>query len=520
MPPDEFSTEIQITHAVGSQSLILYEEGNFRVKDGEEVGTWDVDQEANLILEFAGEAPRRQVFSICDVFSTSRDRQLCIGVLVVATGRYRSFLHQLLPSIKEHFLSGHDVRIYVFSDKPLPPGSDCNWISIPAGSPQEYQYSQYQIIREHQQRFEGHDFLFVLDPATKLVAPIGEEVLGEGITAVRHPYGDSVVTEISPEQSYFTCILQGGKAGDFLAANDDMVANLVPSAEGKQHVEWADEIHWNNYLGKHPPAKVLSPSYCYPEFSQLDLPPKILIIDQGQPARGAPCRAMSSRPNKKIYYQEGRISMSPAFISNQVGLTNMITHTVWIQGETAAPEAVKANFNAWRDAGHELRVWDWESARAEFPEMPEIPTNASFATFADVIRLYAVNKYGGLYVDADTKPLRPLGPLIDAVGDFVCCEAHVGRLTNCIFYFSKPNHPFLQRMIDSLLSVEDWLAPPVMITGPEKWTNVFWGDYKGSFGMEVTILSPRIGMGRAWWESANASNQSTYVLHEAAGSWL
>ena len=78
---------------------------------------------------------------------------------------------------------------------------------------------------------------------------------------------------------------------------------------------------------------------------------------------------------------------------------------------------------------------------------------------ADFWRLCIVNKYGGLYVDADIEPILPLYKYIEEDDDFVTCIS--GNFTkdryafqlNPHFILSNKNNDFLQKFIDNYIDL-------------------------------------------------------------------
>jgi len=73
---------------------------------------------------------------------------------------------------------------------------------------------------------------------------------------------------------------------------------------------------------------------------------------------------------------------------------------------------------------------------------------------ADFWRICIINKYGGLYVDADINPLIPLNKYIENDDDFVTCISYnfkkdrLGLQLNPHFILSDKNNIILQNSID------------------------------------------------------------------------
>jgi mannosyltransferase OCH1-like enzyme len=78
---------------------------------------------------------------------------------------------------------------------------------------------------------------------------------------------------------------------------------------------------------------------------------------------------------------------------------------------------------------------------------------------ADFWRLCIINKYGGLYVDADIEPIIPLKEYIEDDDDFVSCISHnfskdkYAFQLNPHFILSNKNNEFLQNTIDIYINL-------------------------------------------------------------------
>jgi mannosyltransferase OCH1-like enzyme len=78
---------------------------------------------------------------------------------------------------------------------------------------------------------------------------------------------------------------------------------------------------------------------------------------------------------------------------------------------------------------------------------------------ADFWRLCIINKYGGLYVDADIEPLISLKEYIEEDDDFVSCISHnfskekYAFQLNPHFILSNNNNEFLQNTIDMYINL-------------------------------------------------------------------
>ena len=63
---------------------------------------------------------------------------------------------------------------------------------------------------------------------------------------------------------------------------------------------------------------------------------------------------------------------------------------------------------------YEIREWNEENSPiSEFPFAQQALEQGKWAFVSDVIRLYALYTYGGIYLDTDVELLKPLDPLLE-----------------------------------------------------------------------------------------------------------
>ncbi len=195
------------------------------------------------------------------------------GLLVIATGeKYRGYVKPLLESAKKFFVPHTPI---LFSDEENDFGLPFVRIQHePWPGPTLHRYNTFQNATPLLVMF---DQLFYIDADMLFVAPVGEEIFSDGITATLHP--GYVGTQGTPERrmesrawipkdqpsKYYCGGFNGGKTEAFL----DM-ATVINFSVGKDESRgitaiWNDESHLNHFLHYNRPAKILDPSYCYPD---------------------------------------------------------------------------------------------------------------------------------------------------------------------------------------------------------------------------------------------------------------
>jgi hypothetical protein len=92
-----------------------------------------------------------------------------------------------------------------------------------------------------------------------------------------------------------------------------------------------------------------------------------------------------------------------------------IIHYCWFGGKQMPELAVKC-IESWKKylPEYELRLWNEDTFDLDmYPYAREAYDNRKFAFVTDVVRLWALEKFGGVYMDTDVEILRPLGELME-----------------------------------------------------------------------------------------------------------
>jgi len=218
---------------------------------------------------------------------------LKIGLLVIATNKYISFSHRLLASSKQHFLTNHEVTMFVFTNRhDVPEGTvrlEQEHLQWPGPT-----LMRYHIFLKHKELLSKMDYLFYSDADMLFVDTVGDEVLGKTVATIhpgfynksRHEYTYETRNEssafIPPEEgfSYFAGGFNGGTAAGYLELAENCKTMIDDDAKKGLIAVWHDESYMNKYFSRNPPANVLSPSYCYPESANLPFKKRLLALDK------------------------------------------------------------------------------------------------------------------------------------------------------------------------------------------------------------------------------------------------
>lgn len=250
---------------------------------------------------------------------------------------YWQFAKSMIEGARNLFLPGHDVDYFVWSDMPETKEQIKQRImDVAGGSLQSLmgtpQYEQglheveqvteavdsirklpnttvfpldslewpyptllrYHTFLQQEEILSKYDYIFYCDVDMAFVNIIGDEILGQGLTATMNPMyaldktlyppyepnpdstayihrpGQLIQEEGNPMPrfmpQYYAGGFQGGKADQYLAAAKVIKENIDKDLAKNYIAIWNEESHWNKYLFEHPEnLRVLNQSYLYPD---------------------------------------------------------------------------------------------------------------------------------------------------------------------------------------------------------------------------------------------------------------
>ena len=126
-----------------------------------------------------------------------------------------------------------------------------------------------------------------------------------------------------------------------------------------------------------------------------------------------------------------------------------IIHYCWLSGDKFPP-LFKKCINSWKKQlpGWEFRLWD-KSCLEEInePWVHEAYEAKVYSHASDYIRLYAVYKYGGFYLDCDVEVLKDFSPLIELNYVLSLENSNSGYIEAAIFGAHAGN-PYLKKCME------------------------------------------------------------------------
>jgi histo-blood group ABO system transferase len=204
-----------------------------------------------------------------------------IGLLVIATNKYITFLDPLVESINKYFLINHNVTIFCFTNIVDHKSADNVKIVEQEHMPWPLPtLKRYEIFYKNRELFNNMDCLYYLDVDMIINDYIGDEFLPDDkeLVCVVHPgYRRDLLQSFERRTSssayvnynhyvYHCGGVQGGKKDAYLKICEKLSNNILNDMNIGIIAVWHDESHWNSYLINNPNSyKELDCDYCYPQ---------------------------------------------------------------------------------------------------------------------------------------------------------------------------------------------------------------------------------------------------------------
>jgi len=219
-----------------------------------------------------------------------------IAILYICTGKYAQFFDSFYRSAERYLLCGVEKRYFVFTDDTSLKTSDNVSIihracqGFPADS-----LMRFDMFLSIAKELRAYDYTFFLNANMLFVAPVGEEILPDHLTAVIHPgYYDKPAWRYPYERNkeskayipahgkdyrYYMGSMNGGRTDDYLKMASACSRNIHEDLQKGIVAKYHDESHLNQYLRSHE-CTPLSPAYAYIEGKEMPFEPRIIIRDK------------------------------------------------------------------------------------------------------------------------------------------------------------------------------------------------------------------------------------------------
>uniref|UniRef100_A0A8C5QBE4 Uncharacterized protein n=1 Tax=Leptobrachium leishanense TaxID=445787 RepID=A0A8C5QBE4_9ANUR len=210
-----------------------------------------------------------------------------IGLFVFAVKKYIRFLGPFLESAERHFMVGHKVKYFVFTDKvadvqkpKLAENRILNLLEVTADQRwQDVSMRRMQVLTNLTQEHlpKEVDYLICADVDMVFDDHVGVEILGErvatihpgyflaephGFTYERRPISEAYVP-YGQGDFYYMAAFYGGTVEEIYKLSTACQNGII--ADKKKNIEaiWQEESHLNKYMVYNKPTKILSPEYIW-----------------------------------------------------------------------------------------------------------------------------------------------------------------------------------------------------------------------------------------------------------------
>ena len=129
-----------------------------------------------------------------------------------------------------------------------------------------------------------------------------------------------------------------------------------------------------------------------------------------------------------------------------------VVHYIWF-GDKPFPDKILCCIDSWKKYLPEYKFMLWNESTFDVSTCTftqQAYENRKWAFVSDYVRVWALNKYGGWYLDTDVEILKPLESFEDK--RMILGTDHDGALTALMG--SEKNHPFWQQVLDHYHSMK------------------------------------------------------------------
>lgn len=203
-----------------------------------------------------------------------------------------------------------------------------------------------------------------------------------------------------------------------------------------------------------------------------------------------------------------------------------IIHYCWF-GRGPKPALAIKCINSWKKycPDYELKEWNEDNFDIQlYPYVEEAYKARKFAFVTDVVRLYALYNYGGIYMDTDVEVIKPLDVLLsyDAVSGFESDTQISTGLMAC-----RKGHPLFKEFLDEYAGLH-FVKPNGELDFTTNVTRITRTCNKYGFNPNNTLqvingftLLPKDYLcPKSYADGKIRITNNTLTIHHFSGSWV
>lgn len=189
-----------------------------------------------------------------------------------------------------------------------------------------------------------------------------------------------------------------------------------------------------------------------------------------------------------------------------------IIWSIWLNEDEKIPELVDKCLKTHKLPGYEHRFITLKNCYRNKYIQDCIDTK-NWVKAADYLRIYYLNKHGGIYLDADIEVLKPFDDLLG--NDLVVCKEDNVYLANGII-LAKYGHPLFQEYLDKVDKF-DWKDEKIF----EYWMQIFTElCYQDKYAQGRKIVPAEYFLPFNHQTGKTNITENTYTYHHALKSWV
>ena len=202
-----------------------------------------------------------------------------------------------------------------------------------------------------------------------------------------------------------------------------------------------------------------------------------------------------------------------------------IIHYCWFGGKPK-PELAQKCMKSWARYCPDYRLMEWNEACFDvsaFPYAKQAYDAKKWAFVTDVVRLYALYHYGGIYMDTDVEVVRPLDRFLEHRA-FSGFENETSIPTGIMA--AEQGHPLIKKLLDSYESRSFLIdGEPDLTTNVTTITKLLSAEgFKANNQLQevagITLYPYDYFCPCDHKTMRLLRTENTYTIHHFAGSWL
>ena len=197
-----------------------------------------------------------------------------------------------------------------------------------------------------------------------------------------------------------------------------------------------------------------------------------------------------------------------------------IIHYCWFGPKPLGPLEKKC-IESWKKYLPDYQIMEWNNSHLHLIDIPYVKKayeNGRYAFVADVFRLYALKKYGGIYFDTDTEVFKNLDEFLylDFFCEFENWNGQVGPAMTPLG--AVPNHPIINDLYRSYLKSEFLYNDYTSINMRFKRYLAYEYDLKNYTGKKTVELTKGSKI-FPYYYFINYKKGKSYAVHHYRASW-